>query len=269
MYVVGFYSPRQRSGVTEMSLSVARYLRAEKGLSVAFVSNGTLLNEPLNEYTIDRFASLPTRKQKQIMKKLKSEHDLIIYDVSTRDFCEQILELLPLADRVFVLSDDDIKFQELLFSILTFNKQFNPKTKDMVNHIHNDAHYMLAQEEKIGFTTHSDRNVRTTGEIIYQHFQMYKLHVYYVSRYNKIKNKLLNPPSDRSLLEFVYEMGLDFEKAILFELFVLIREINGQKYPDIVEDLFPSFINHDFSELLQQFDNERALLGIRVKFREE
>lgn len=268
MYVVGFYSPRPKSGVTEMALSVTRYLREEKELSVAFVSNGSLQIEPKTEHTIDRFASFPTRKQKQIIKKLKSQHDLVIYDVSTPDFSEKILELLPLADRIFVLKDDDMRFQELLYSILNFNKQFNPKTKNMVNHIHNDGHYLLPKEEQIGFTTPSDRNVKTTGEIIFKHYQIYKLHVYYVTRFNQLKKKLLNPPVGSSIAQLAYESGLDFEKAMLFELLVVIRQINGQEYADIVEDLFPLFIHHDFASLFRQFEQERILTGIRANLKQ-
>lgn len=264
MYVVGFYSPRPKSGVTEMALSVTRYLREEKKLSVAFVSNGVLQNEPLTDETIDRFAILPTRKQKQIMKKLKRVHDLVIYDVSTADFTDQVLELLPLADRIFVLKDDDMRFQELLYSILTFNKQFNTKTKDMVNHIHNDGYYLLPKEERIGFTSPSDRNVKMTGEIIYRHYQIYKLHVYYVTRYNEIKKKLLNLRPDGSIFQLAHENGMDFRKALLLEVFVALRQINKQPYPHIIEDLFPLFIHEDFPSLLQQFEQERALTGLRM-----
>ncbi|MBP1930950.1 hypothetical protein [Ammoniphilus resinae] len=264
MYVVGFYSPRQKSGVTEMALSVTRYLREEKKLSVAFVSNGILQNEPLSDGTIDRFATLPTRRQKQMLKKLKRVHDMVIYDVSTPDFSDQILELLPLADRVFVLKDDDTKFQELLYSILAFNKQFHPKTKDMVKYIHNDGYYLLPKEDRIGFTSPSDRNVKMTGEIIFQHYQIYKLHVYYVTRFNEIKKKLLNPPPELSLSQLAYENGLDFPKALLLELYVSLRKINGQPYPDIIDDLFPLFIQGNFSSLLEQFEQERALTGLRV-----
>lgn len=269
MYVVGFYSPRQKSGVTEMALSVTRYLREEKKLSVAFVSNGTLQNEPLTDETIDRFAALTTRKQKQMLKKLKRAHDLVIYDVSTPDFTDQVLELLPLADRVFVLKDDDMRFQELLYSILTFNKQFNPKIKDMVNHIHNDGYYLLPKEERIGFTSPSDRNVKTTGEMIFQHFQIYKLHVYYVTRFNEIKKKLLHLPHDRSIFQFAYENGMGFQKALLLELFVTLRQINEQPYPDIIEDLYPLFIHEDVSSLLQLFEQERALTGLRMSWNKQ
>lgn len=269
MYVVGFYSPRQKSGVTNMALSVTRYLREEKNLSVAFVSNGVLQNEPLTDETIDRFAALSTQKQKQIMKRLKQQHDLVIYDVSTPEFSNQILELLPLADRVFVLKDDDLPFQELLHSILTFNKQFNPKTKDMVNQIHNDGYYMLPKDERIGFTSHSDSNVKMTGEMIFRHYHMYKLHGYYVTRYNQIKKKLLDPSQEDSIFQLAYKNGMDFKRALLLELFVVLRKANGQPYPDIIEELFPVFLQQDFTYLLKLFEQERALSGLRARLHEE
>ena len=55
MYFVGFYSPKAKSGVTELSLSIYYWLKMNTSLSVAFISYGTLEIEEISNELIHDF----------------------------------------------------------------------------------------------------------------------------------------------------------------------------------------------------------------------
>ena len=55
MYMVGFYSPKEKSGVTELSLSVYQWLNKNTTLSVAFIAYGTLEKEESSSELIHGF----------------------------------------------------------------------------------------------------------------------------------------------------------------------------------------------------------------------
>ncbi len=68
--MVGFYSPKAKSGVTELSLSIYHWLRMNTSLSTAFISYGTLEKEGLTNEVIHEFSKLTLTKQKQIVRAL-------------------------------------------------------------------------------------------------------------------------------------------------------------------------------------------------------
>ena len=61
-------------------------------------------------------------------------------------------------------------------------------------------------------------------------------------------------------------MGIDFEKALLFHKYVLLREALGQNYYEALENLFPLLISTSFEDILDMFQNEiTAITKLQIK----
>ena len=63
-----------------------------------------------------------------------------------------------------------------------------------------------------------------------------------------------------SCIKGLYDLGIDFEKALLFHKFVLLREAMGQNYNEALENLFPLLIKSSFNDLLEKFHNELSFV---------
>jgi hypothetical protein len=261
MYVVGFYSPRQQSGVTELSLAVATDLRTHFPLKVAFLSNSTLQKEPITEQTIHRFGDLTFAQQKKKLQSVKKSYDVVIFDASGSTLFKNLFELLPLVDRLFIVSHSDAPFAEALHQVLEFNKQFNPKSRDLVNQLHSYGNVVLREDDqKIGFTSHSDKDIKEIREWIYRQYHVSQLHNYYIARCEKLVDTLTN--TKRSISEEAYDLGLDFEKAMLLERYIALRQLCGQSYQDAIETILPIFLRSDYNAILQKFQNEYRIAQI-------
>ena len=68
--------------------------------------------------------------------------------------------------------------------------------------------------------------------------------------------KRLNRSQKKHLFRGLYELGVDFEKALLFHEYVILREALGQNYQEALENLFPLLINSTFEVILEKFQNE-------------
>src|SRR3954451_15809456 len=84
MYLVGFYSPKAKSGVTELSLSIYNWLKVNTNLAAAFISYGTLEKEETTNELIHEFSKLSLPEQKRKVKIMKNQYDIIIYDASSQ-----------------------------------------------------------------------------------------------------------------------------------------------------------------------------------------
>ena len=261
MYVVGFYSPHQQSGVTELSLAVATDLRAHFPLKVAFLSNSTLQKEPITAQTIHQFGDFTFSQQKKKLQSVKKSYDVVIFDASGSTLFKNLFELLPLVDRLFIVSHNDAPFAEALHQVLEFNKQFNPKSRDLVNQLHSHGNVVLREDEqKIGFTSHSDKNIKEIRDWIYRQYHVSQLHNYYISKCQTLVDRLTL--TKRSLSEEAYELGFDFEMAMLLERYIALRQLCGQSYKDAIETVFPFFLRLDYSAILQQFQSELKVAQI-------
>lgn len=254
MYLVGFYSPKEKAGVTETALLVAGWLKENTSLSVAFVSNGKLEKEPINEQTIHRFADLPYEDQKQKMKELKSSFDIVIYDASS-GLSAEILNLLPIADRLFILGEDDSRFALTLQEVIGFFKAFDGKSRDLINEIHENRTYVLQNgDHMIGFTK-PKQDIEDVGKIIYRDYSLYFLHQNFAEKYRDLVSKMKQIPREK-LGTGAYEFGIDFEKSMLFQKYVLLREVSGQPYEEALESVIPLIIANDYETILERFQNE-------------
>jgi hypothetical protein len=92
MYLVGLYSPKEKSGVTELSLAIYQWLKMKTNLSVAFISYGSLEKESPSSELFHEFSKLSDSEQKRKVKQMKKEHDIIIYDASSQ-LSEGVLKL--------------------------------------------------------------------------------------------------------------------------------------------------------------------------------
>src|SRR5690349_16729268 len=126
MYLVGFYAPKAKSGVTELSLSIYQWLKNNTNLSVAFISYQLLEKENVSNELVHGFGTLSVREQKRKVKQMKKEHDIIIYDASSQ-LSEGVLRLLPIVDRLFVVGEEHKDFAIKLMEIIQFNKIFDKK----------------------------------------------------------------------------------------------------------------------------------------------
>lgn len=261
MYLVGFYSPKAKSGVTELSLSIYNWLKTNTNLSVAFISYGSLEKEDCSNELIHEFAKLTLTEQKRKVKAMKKKHDIIIYDASSK-LSEGVLKLLPIVDRLFVVGEEHKDFAVKLHQIIQFDKIFDKSVKNFITHLSGNKTFIL-QEKKddrvIGFN-HSKKETNEIGQMIYTDYVTHYLHEKFIEKNEKILRKIRKLPKE-DLFNGLYDMGIDFEIALLFQRYVILRELLGQDYYEALEDLFPLLIHSPFEEILEKFQKELYIIS--------
>ncbi len=256
VYLVGFYSPKAKSGVTELSLSVFHWLKTNTNLSVAFISYGSLEKEDPSNHLLHEFSKLTLAQQKQKVKKMKKEHDIIIYDASSQ-LSEGVLKLLPIVDRLFVVGEEHKDFAVKLHQIIQFNKIFDKSVKNFITHLQGNKTFIIRENKEdrvIGFN-YSKKETNDIGQMIYTDYVTHYLNEKFIEKNEKIYRKIKRIPKE-DLFRGLYELGIDFEKALLFNKYVILREVLGQDYYEALENLFPHLINSKFEDLLEMFQNE-------------
>lgn len=260
MYLVGFYSPKAKSGVTELSLSVYEWLKSNTTLSVAFISYGTLRKEEISSELIHEFSKLTVTEQKRKVKKMKKEYDIVIYDASSQ-LSDGVIKLLSIVDRLFVIGEENKEFAVKLHQIIKLNKIFDRRVKNFITHLQGSKTFILQEQEGhvIGFN-HSKKETNDIGQMIYTDYVTYYINQKLIEENEKIFNKIKKIPKEQ-LFEGLYDLGIDFEKALLFHKYVIIREALGQDYNEALEALFPNLVNSSFDEFLERFKNEISLIA--------
>lgn len=256
MYLVGFYSPKAKSGVTELSLSVYNWLKKNTTLSAAFISYGTLEKEETSKELIHEFSKLSLIDQKRKVKVMKKQFDIIIYDASSQ-LSEGVLKLLPIVDRLFVVGEEYTNFAIKLHQIIQFNKTFDKSVKNFITHLRGNKTYIIREskdERVIGFN-YLKKETNEIGQMVYNDYLTHYLEEKFIEKNAKVFNKIKQLPKEE-LCFGLYNLGIDFEKALLFHKFVILREALGQNYLEAIESLFPHLINSTFDELLEKFQNE-------------
>lgn len=259
MYLVGFYSPKAKSGVTELSLSIYHWLKTNTTLSAAFISYGTLEKEKISNELIHEFSKLSITEKKRKIKQMKKEFDIIIYDASSQ-LSEGVLNLLPIVDRLFVVGEEHRDFAQKLQQIIEFDKIFDKHVKNFITHLKGNKTFIIRESKEnhvIGFN-YSNKETNDIGQMIYTDYVTYYLNKKLIEKnenvYKKIKKILID-----ELSIGLYELGIDFEKALLFHNFIYLRVALGQEYHEALETLFPQLIQSSFEELLDKFRNELLL----------
>ena len=168
MYLVGFYSPKAKSGVTELSLSIYQWLKMNTNLSVAFISYGTLEKENTSSELSHEFSKLSISEQKRKVKQMKKEHDIIIYDASSQ-LSEGVLKLLSIVDRLFVVGEEHKDFAVKLQQIIQFDKTFDRNVKSFISHLQGNKTFILRENKEhqvIGFN-YSKQETNEISQTIY------------------------------------------------------------------------------------------------------
>ncbi|KEF35975.1 hypothetical protein M670_04865 [Schinkia azotoformans MEV2011] len=256
MYLVGFYSPKAKSGVTELSLSIYNWLKSNTTLLVAFISYGPLEKEEISNELIHEFSKLSLIEQKRKVKQLKKQFDIIIYDASSQ-LSDGVLKILPIVDRLFVVGDEHRDFAVKLHEIIQFNKIFDKSVKNFITHLQGNKTFIIREnmdQQVIGFNN-KKKDTDDIGQMIYTDYVTYYLERNLVENNEKILKKIKLIPKE-NLYSGLYDLGVDFEKALLFHQYVTLREALGQDYIEVLETLFPFLVNYSFAELLDKFQNE-------------
>jgi hypothetical protein len=260
MYLVGFYSPKAKSGVTELSLVIYNWLKKNTDLSVAFISYGTLAKEKISDELIHGFSDLSITEQKRKMKKMKKQYDIIIYDASSQ-LSDGVLKLLPIVDRLFVVGEEHADFAEKLHQIIEFNKIFDKSVKSFIAHLQGNKTFIIREskgERVMGFNP-SKTDTNNIGQMVYTDYVTYYLEQSFIKTNEKLFNKIKRIPKEE-LFHGLYELGIDFEIALIFNKYVLLREAIGQDYYQALENLFPLLINSSFNDLVNRFQKEVDLI---------
>ena len=147
MYMVGFYSPKAKSGVTELSLSIYYWLKLNTDLSTAFISYGTLEKEGLTNEVIHEFSKLTLTEQKRIVTNMKKKYDIIIYDASSQ-LSEGVLKLLPIVDRLFVVGEENTDFAVKLHQIIQFDKIFDKSVKNFIQQLKGNKTFIIRENKE-------------------------------------------------------------------------------------------------------------------------
>ncbi|MFK2826167.1 hypothetical protein QYG89_10870 [Bacillus sp. B190/17] len=261
MYLVGFYSPKAKSGVTELSLSIYKWLKRNTYLSAAFISYGTLEKEEPSNELVHEFSKLSWAEQKRKVKKMKKEYDIIIYDASSQ-LSEGVLKLLPIVDRLFVVGEEHKDFAVKLYQTIQFNKIFDKSVKSFISQLQGNKTAIIRENKEgrvIGFN-YSEKEANDIGQMVYTDYVTYYLEMKFIEKNKKIYNKIRKIPKEE-LHKGLYELGIDFEKALLFHKFIVLREVLGQDYNEALESLFPLLIHSSFDELLQKFQKELYIIA--------
>jgi hypothetical protein len=256
VYLVGFYSPKAKSGVTELSLSIYNWLKMNTNLSSAFISYGTLEKEELSNELIHGFSKLSLTEQKRKIKTMKKEFDIIIYDASSQ-LSEGVLKLLPIVDRLFVVGEEHTDFAVKLHQIIHFNKIFDKSVKNFITHLKGNKTFIIRETKEdrvIGFN-YTKKETNEIGQMVYTDYVTSYLEEKFIEKNEKVYRKIKQIPKD-NLYKGLYELGIDFEKALLFHEYVFLREALGQNYYEALENLFPLLIKSSFKEILEKFQHE-------------
>ncbi|MEH7416776.1 hypothetical protein V7266_15940 [Neobacillus drentensis] len=261
MYLVGFYSPKAKSGVTELSVSIYHWLKANTTLSVAFISYGSLERENTSNELIHEFSRLSVAEQKRKVKQMKKAHDITIYDASSQ-LSEGVLKLLPIVDRLFVVGEEHNEFAYKLQQIIQFDKIFDKNVKSFITHLRGNKTFIL-QENKdnhvIGFN-YSKQDTNDIGQMIYTDYVTHYLNEKLIDNNEKVYRKIKKIPKE-DLFNGLYELGIDFEKAMLYERYVKLRELMGQAYEEALEDLFPLFMHTPYTQILDKLQAELYVIS--------
>lgn len=260
MYLVGFYSPKAKSGVTELSLLIFNWLKRNTDLSVAFISYGTLEKEKISDELIHEFSKLSITEQKRKVKKMKTQYDIIIYDAASQ-LSDGVLKLLSIVDRLFVVGEEHADFAEKLHQIIQFNKNFDKGVKSFITHLQGHTTFIIRENKGnnvMGFNP-SKKETNDIGQMVYTDYVTYYLEQKFIKTNEKLLKKIKKIPKE-NLLQGIYELGIDFEKAMIFDKYVLLREAIGQNYDESLEDLFPLLINSSFKELVDHFQTELKII---------
>lgn len=264
MYLVGFYSPKAKSGVTELSLSIYNWLKINTTLSVAFISYGKLEKEEICHELVHEFSKLTLTEQKRKIRKMKKEFDIIIYDASSQ-ISNEVLKLLPIVDRLFVVGEEHSDFAVKLHQINQFNKIFDKNVKNFIKSLQGNKTFIIRENKEdrvIGFN-HSKKETNVIGQMVYTDYVTHYVEEKFIEKNEQIYKKIKKIPKENLFLG-LYELGIDFEKAFLFQRYILLREVLGQDYFEALENLFPLLINSSYKELLEKFQNE---LYVATKFK--
>ena len=256
MYFVGFYSPKAKSGVTELSLSVYHWLKMNTSLSIAFISYGTLEKEEISNELIHEFSKLSVTEQKSKVKKMKREFDIIIYDASSQ-LSNGVLKLLPIVDRLFVVGEEHTDCAVKLHQIIRFNEMFDKSVKSFIKHLQDHKTFIIREHKDhrvIGFN-HSKTESYEIGQMVYSNYVTHYLESKWIEKNEKLYSKMKRIPKEE-LHRGLYELGIDFEKAMLFQKLVYLRVALGQDYNEALENLFLPLMNSSFDELLVKYQNE-------------
>jgi hypothetical protein len=261
LYLVGFYSPKAKSGVTELSVSIYHWLKTNTNLSVAFISYGSLERENPSNELIHEFSKLSVPEQKRKVKQMKKAHDITIYDASSQ-LSEGVLKLLPIVDRLFVVGEEHKEFAYNLQQIIQFDKMFDRNVQSFIAHLRGNKTFIL-QESKdnhvIGFN-YSKQDTDDIGQMIYSDYVTHYLNEKLIDKNENVFRKIKKIPRE-DFSNGLYELGLDYEKAILYERYVKFRELMGQTYEDALEDLFPLFMHTPFPQILDKLQAELYMIS--------
>jgi hypothetical protein len=261
MYLVGFYSPKAKSGVTELSLSIYHWLKINTNLSAAFISYGTLEKEENSKNLIHEFSKLSLTEQKRKVKQMKREFDIIIYDASSQ-LSEGVLKLLPIVDRLFVVGEEHTDFAVKLHQINQFNKTFDKNIKNFITHLKGNKTFIIREDKEdkvIGFN-YTKKETSEIGQMVYSDYVTCYLEEKFIEKNQKVYKKIKQIPKENLYLG-LYDLGIDFEKALLFHEYILLREALGQNYYEALETLYPLLIQSSFKEILEKFQTELSFVA--------
>jgi hypothetical protein len=99
--------------------------------------------------------------------------------------------------------------------------------------------------------------------MVYTDYVTYFLEQTFIKINEKLFYKIKSIPKEE-LFHGLYELGIDFEVALIFNKYISMREAIGQNYDEALENLFPLLINTPFSDLVNRFQKE---LDIIVSFK--
>jgi len=266
MYVVGFFSPKEKAGVTETALSIYHELKKHTSLSLAFISNEKLEKEPIQPGMIHPFKTLTPAQQRKQIDQLKGKADIVIFDASSK-MTEDVLKLLPIMSRLFVLGEEHVKFTEMLYKVLEFNRLFDKKSKKLVSHVHNRGAFIVNNSsQKIGFSN-AIEDTRKVCHMIYNDYLNYSLEQTFYQKYNSLVKKLCSF-SLETLGHESYKLGIDFQKSLLLSKYIQLRLALGQEKESAIEDILPFVLDHEYEEVLQVFQQEMSLAQISFQKKE-
>ncbi|MEH7309287.1 hypothetical protein, partial [Neobacillus drentensis] len=141
--------------------------------------------------------------------------------------------------------------------IIQFDKIFDKSVKNFITNIRGSKTYIIRENKEdrvIGFN-YSKSETNNIGQMVYTDYVTRYIEEKFIEKNIKIFKKILRIPK-QDLYKDLHQLGIDFEKALLFHEYVFLREALGQDYQEALENLFPHLINSTYKEIFEKFQNE-------------
>lgn len=248
MFLLGFFSPKHNDKEKEeLSVHIFNWLKTNTSFTIHVVSH------------TDEFFTLPSKKQSFSLKKLEKQTDILILDFP-HEVTEQTCFLFNAVDKLYVLGEEHLKLTESIYTMLDFYSPFQKKKHEDITLLPDKAFVLQKERIQAGFNP-SQKELTYLAESILNEYSIHKINKIHENNFEQLIKKIQKLDKSKLYLE-LHTLGFDFNKSLLLQKYLYVREAYGQSFENALEELLPSFIQDEYVEVLKQFQDELYLMQV-------